>query len=197
MLLAMPFPRRIDTDAITESARAILEAGGPEALTMRALARKLGVKAPSLYAYVENRDDLLRLLVAAGLQDLGTRLSAAAEEEPRDPSRRLVCLARAYIEFAGSAPQVFALMLGPGPPESRASPELERATSAPVVQSAVELAGPGRGEVLAQAVWSLVHGYSVLNLADRFKLNPDPRAAFFDGLDLLLRGAVASARPGA
>jgi AcrR family transcriptional regulator len=41
---------------IVAAARAILEEGGPEALSMRAIAERLGIRAPSLYKHVPDRE---------------------------------------------------------------------------------------------------------------------------------------------
>ncbi len=59
---------------ITAAAVALGDRSGLEAVTMHQLARELGTRAPSLYRYVENRDELLDLMVdhVVGELDLGT-----------------------------------------------------------------------------------------------------------------------------
>lgn len=53
----------LSRESIAEAALAILdEAGEESALTMRALAQRLGVQAPSLYAHISGLDDLLDLV---------------------------------------------------------------------------------------------------------------------------------------
>ncbi len=49
---------------------ALLDARGPQALTMRALAREMGVPVMSLYRHVESREDLERAIVARLVADL-------------------------------------------------------------------------------------------------------------------------------
>jgi AcrR family transcriptional regulator len=189
-MLVMPYPRRIDAETVLDAARNILEEHGPDGLTMRALARELSVRAPSLYAYVESRDDLLRELVIAGLRELGERLAAASTAT--GPAERIIHIAEAYIAFAESGPQLFTLMFGNQPRERRAPAALERKAASPVIEVAEALVGREGANTFAQAIWSFVHGYVVLHLAGRFELNADPRRAFFDGLDLLVRNAVAT-----
>ena len=57
---------------ITEVALALADARGVESLSMRALAKELGVEAMSLYNHISNKDDLLDAVVdaVAGLIDL-------------------------------------------------------------------------------------------------------------------------------
>lgn len=58
-------PRRpgLTRSGITEVALALADAGGVESLSMRALARELGVEAMSLYNHIRNKDDLLDAMV--------------------------------------------------------------------------------------------------------------------------------------
>jgi AcrR family transcriptional regulator len=50
-------------DLITDVALALADARGVEALSMRALAKELGVEAMSLYNHIRNKDDLLDSVV--------------------------------------------------------------------------------------------------------------------------------------
>lgn len=52
------------------AARELLEADGLEALTMRRVAGRLGIREPSLYKHARNRDDLLAAVVATGMREL-------------------------------------------------------------------------------------------------------------------------------
>lgn len=58
-------PRRpgLTRALITEVALSLADAGGVERLTMRALAKELGVEAMSLYNHIRNKDDLLDALI--------------------------------------------------------------------------------------------------------------------------------------
>ena len=54
----MPYPAQIDHEAILTSAEQLLERTGIEQLSLTLLASELGVKTPSLYRYIANRDAL-------------------------------------------------------------------------------------------------------------------------------------------
>jgi AcrR family transcriptional regulator len=178
----MPYPSRINATSVLDAARALLEERGPEGVTMRELARRLGVQAPSLYFHVESRDDVLLLLTRAGLEELGDQLEAAAAGD--GGAARLHRLAGAYAGFASDNPRLFALVFGPCPAGQAPDPMAERASAAllTAVGSAVP---PGEVLPLAQALWSLVHGYSTLSLAGQFRMG-DPRAAMHAAIDLLV-----------
>lgn len=75
----MPAPERTTTAAIVAAGRAIVEAHGVDALTMQAVADRVGVRAPSLYKRVSGRDALLAAVVAAALDDLVEAIVAASD----------------------------------------------------------------------------------------------------------------------
>ncbi len=60
--------RGLSRDRVVEGALSLVQEAGIEALTMRALADRLGVKAASLYWHVRDRTELLRLVASSLLQ---------------------------------------------------------------------------------------------------------------------------------
>src|SRR6187551_3338151 len=107
----MPTPDRTSLDAIVAAGRDILESAGTAGLTMQAVADRVGVRAPSLYKRVRNRDDLVRLITEATLRDLGERLGAI--DAGTDPRRYLGELARALRAFAHDRPTSYQLIFSP------------------------------------------------------------------------------------
>ena len=53
---------RVTKEAIAREALAVVRLGGVEAVTMRAVAERLSVRAPSLYEHIAGKDELLELL---------------------------------------------------------------------------------------------------------------------------------------
>ena len=77
------------------------------------IARVMGLTAPALYRYFDDRDELLTALIADGYGSLGARIGQALEGLPEeDVAARWVAAARAYRDWARSEPQQFALVLG-------------------------------------------------------------------------------------
>jgi AcrR family transcriptional regulator len=87
---------RIDTEArIVAAARSLLVNQGE--VTLRAVARELGLTAPALYRYAPNHEALVRMIAIAIDADMSARLTAAADRQPADdPAARLVA---ATVEF--------------------------------------------------------------------------------------------------
>jgi AcrR family transcriptional regulator len=188
----MPHPSRIDTAAILACARELLESGGAEGVTMRELARRLGVRAPSLYFHVPNREHILVALIDTGLAELGQALEAAVSaDEPRATAHNMV---DAYLGFAEGNPRLFTLVFGPCPVEGPNFVPGQDAASRALLGAVAGIAAPGDVVAVAQVLWSLVHGFASLMLAGQFRLPQDPRVALHTGVDLLLDGLALADR---
>lgn len=59
----MPRPRSLTPALLAKSALAVIERGGPSALSMRAVADELGMGTMSLYRYVQSREQLEALVI--------------------------------------------------------------------------------------------------------------------------------------
>ena len=70
---------------IREHALAQLAQGGPEALSLNAIARTMRMSGPALYRYFASREDLLVALVTDSYDDLASAVEAAAEDLPAVP----------------------------------------------------------------------------------------------------------------
>jgi AcrR family transcriptional regulator len=69
--------RSARAEAVVAAARRLLEEEGPEALTMRRLAGRLGIKAPSLYKHLPDKTALQAAIIATGLEEAATTFEAA------------------------------------------------------------------------------------------------------------------------
>ena len=91
---------------IVEAARELLEQEGPEALSMRRLADRLGIRAPSIYEHLADKQALEAALISAGFEE-SAELFASAVRGSDDP---LAALAAAYRDFAHRHPHLYRLM---------------------------------------------------------------------------------------
>ena len=90
---------------IVDEARAMLRESGWSAISMRRLAARLDVKAPSLYKHISGKEELLQLLLAESLENLGKRIHAAIDEECTSGS-----LLQAYRQAVLDDPHGYRLM---------------------------------------------------------------------------------------
>ncbi|MBN6035630.1 TetR/AcrR family transcriptional regulator [Amycolatopsis sp. 195334CR] len=96
---------------IRQTARALLVADGPEAVTLRAIARELGITAPALYRYYGSRDDLLAHLRLDIVGDLGDELAGeVAELAEDDGAVQLFALCRGFRHWALTHTREFTLV---------------------------------------------------------------------------------------
>ena len=142
---------------IVAAAREILETEGAEALTMRRLADRLGIRAPSLYKHLPNKAALEVALIDAGFEEAAADFDAAAN----DDAEPLAALVSAYRAFAASHPQLYRLMTERPLPREQLEPGLEDRAAAALVRAA---GSPER----ARAAFAFIHGMIILELNGRF-----------------------------
>ncbi|MCU1634261.1 MAG: TetR family transcriptional regulator [Micrococcaceae bacterium] len=97
---------------ITRIGRQQLVEVGAAALSLRAVARELGVVSSAIYRYVANRDELLTLLVVDAYRELGDQVDAAVEAAGAGAGDRFTALALAVRAWAVREPSRYALLYG-------------------------------------------------------------------------------------
>lgn len=96
---------------------------GPAALSLRGIARSMGLTAPALYRYFPGRDELVTAMILASFETLGDALAASIDRmSGEDHARRYLAVGLAYRGWALANPERFALMFGAPIPADHASP---------------------------------------------------------------------------
>lgn len=185
---------------LTEAAE-IADREGLAALTLSALAERLGIRSPSLLHHVGSLKRLHEQLGTFGCRELREALSKAALGRAGADAIRSV--AHAFRAFAQEHPGLYAAVQLPPPAEDAEAVEEARKV---VEVVALSLRGVGLSEAqLVHAVRALragVHGFMVLELQGGFGLPDDVDESFealvevlVDGLShLQLRSATGAAR---
>lgn len=126
------------TAEIVEEARHQLAVDGAAGLSLRSVARELGMVSSAVYRYVSSRDELLTLLIIEAYDALGAVAERAAHDH-RDaaPAVRFVAVATAIRRWALAHPHEYALVYG-SPVPGYAAPE---DTIAPAARVSRALAG--------------------------------------------------------
>jgi AcrR family transcriptional regulator len=157
---------------IVAAARELLDEHGLDALTMRRLAERLGIRAPSLYKHLPDKNAVEAGVIATGLEDL----AAALERARHAAAEPTAALAAAYRAFALTHPHLYLLMTNRPLPREHLPAGVEDRAAAPVLHAVGDLAR-------ARAFWAFAHGMVVLELAGRFPPDADLDAAWRAGID--------------
>ncbi|TLG13455.1 TetR/AcrR family transcriptional regulator [Nocardia cyriacigeorgica] len=101
----------------------LLDEGGPDAVTLRAIAREMGMTAGAIYGYYATRDDLISTLIAEVYIALLDQVEAARDAiAPDDPGARIIAWGEAVREWAVARPAEFRLIYGDPVPGYQAPP---------------------------------------------------------------------------
>src|SRR5262249_11962561 len=108
------------TREIKEEARRQLAATGADGLSLRAVARELGMVSSALYRYYSSRDDLLTALIVDAYNALGDAARRAFPRPPAAARERWIAAWHAIRDWARSNPHEYALIYGSPVPGYRA-----------------------------------------------------------------------------
>jgi AcrR family transcriptional regulator len=95
--------------ALIAAGRRILEAEGPDALSLRAVAREAGVSPAAPYHHFKDKGELLAAVAAEGWDELSAAIAGARAGEP-DPALAITEIGVAYVVFARRNPALYRIM---------------------------------------------------------------------------------------
>jgi AcrR family transcriptional regulator len=179
--------------ALLAQAEATLRVSGVDGLSLRELARAVGVSHGAPRRHFDDKAALLEALVAEGFRRLGSELAASAEPDGRAFNVVLKDVAVSYVRFAADNPALVDLMSG-----SRyladASDALVRARdlSFAPVRSLVEAAqstgdlAPGDVRRIGTLMFATLHGLATM--ANNKMIDPLDDQLISDAVDSLLTG---------
>jgi len=117
--------------AIKEVARKQIAENGATSLSLRAIARELGITAPAIYNYYPSRDDLVTVLIVDTYHSFAVALTKARDAEQGNHAERILATARSYRDWALAQPEEYNLILG---------------TPIPGYHAPMEITGPAAAE---------------------------------------------------
>lgn len=152
---------------IVAAARSLYFEHGPDAVTMRAVAERVGVTATALYRHFADKDAILREVMGDGSRLLGSHLFLALEAP--SPLDRLRAAAIAYLDFAVAQPQAYRALFAVGDEEEGSPIARQRSALRRFLRDRVREAmdagvvAPGDPDGVTLAIWSTVHGLASLH----------------------------------
>jgi AcrR family transcriptional regulator len=193
---------RLTGDIVAGAIALIDRTGSGESVTLRAVAREVGIAAPSIYAHFADRDAILMAVVARIFDELTEAIGQGPGPDMTDPVGRLVAGCVAYVAFGLDHPARYAVLFSePWPeapeyckpvalgPDGRPVLDFGAESFALLVEAidaCVKAGASASTDVVADttAVWVALHGTVSLRIAlPRFPW-PDP--------DAFVRGFVLS-----
>jgi AcrR family transcriptional regulator len=181
-----PTPARTSRGLIVAAARALLEEGGLEAVTMATVGARVGVRPASLYKRVRDREALITAVGEDAAIELTAALAAAAGGSPDGtPAGRLAALAHAYRAFATRCPRAAAILFADLGPGTGLGADASARAAAPVLEVAAALAGPEQALPAARVLTAFVYGFTSMEAAGAFRLGGDVDEAFRLGVEVL------------
>ncbi len=98
-------------DDIVRGALALVERNGTdEAVTLRAVAREVGIAAPSIYAHFADREAIIMAAVAEVFDELTDAVKKAQAAAGADPVQRLLAGCRAYLDYGLGHPARYGML---------------------------------------------------------------------------------------
>jgi AcrR family transcriptional regulator len=184
--------------ALIEAGLAALERSDTADLSLRAIAREVGVSANAAYRHFADKEALLNALAAEGFRRFAAhqaqvqkQAQAKARRQHTDPKEARAATGKAYVHFARDNPALFRLMFGRMVSQNihdSANEELREmgafAFQGLLQATAQEHGTPPESEqtlLMAIARWGLVHGLSHLMLDGQL-------AAFGSDVDQIIDG---------
>ena len=180
--------------AILAAASELLEAGGPDAVTLRAVGDAAGVSRSAPYRHFEDKAGLLHALAQDTLLSMAQSIRSAAAAQA-EPHAQLRAGCRAYLGHALERPHHYQLIFGDAP-LAQPSAGLEAAAD-DAMHAIEEIVGsaqhsgdlrPETTRELATVLWVMLHGLAALQITGHLHepRTVDGDAHLYDLLDLAL-----------
>jgi AcrR family transcriptional regulator len=165
---------------IYQCALRILEAEGPQAMSMRRVAEEVGVTAMAIYHHFASREALLNAVVDSEFEQLAGFFSRPNGK--RSFEAEMIHIADGYIDYALAHPRIFDYVFSASRAGARRFPDDFRARRSPmlnipadIVSSWMKAGKLRRDDVweISMELWAHAHGYIALWRAGRFHLSQD------------------------
>ncbi len=175
--------------ALVEKGMELLEKGDAETLSLREVAREVGVSAPAVYRHFPQKSALLAALAAEGLERLGAAQMGAAKAAGYG-AEGFNASGRAYVRFALAHPALFRLTMSYTPMVDHFVLSDDQVSSPMRLlrETVAALAPIGTDPALLRAVairaWSQVHGLVMLMLDGQIAPDDQVIDAVIDGTEI-------------
>jgi AcrR family transcriptional regulator len=190
---------RLRDDILAATERLLLETGDEGAVSIRAIAKAVGVTPPSIYLHFADKDDLIHAVCQMTFARLGEQIEAevAGVDDPVEAIRRR---GRAYISYGVEHPEHYRILFMSRHEhtrdfQDRSIPGMETFKALyDDVEAAMDAGLFARRDpfVVATALWAMVHGLTSLRISAAGFPGIDDEALTEAYLDMAARGLAAT-----
>jgi AcrR family transcriptional regulator len=147
--------RKSTAEKIAAAAKKLLDREGAEDVTMRRVAKAVGITPMALYRHFADREDLLSALADAGFEELAATVAKA--NMPMEPEVQLKKILDVFLDFGLEKPRLFELMFLKRRESARQFPGDFRAGRSPTAKFTAEAleAGMEQGIFRRDDVWEI------------------------------------------
>jgi AcrR family transcriptional regulator len=104
--------KQLREDIVRAALDLLDENGDAAAITLRAIARRIGISAPSIYSHFADRQGILLAAVQRAFEGLDQHLRGVVEGAGENSVARLLAMCEGYLEFARTRPKRYLVMFG-------------------------------------------------------------------------------------
>lgn len=176
--------------ALVKAGLALLGERAADDLSLREVARHVGVSATAVYRHFPDKQALLSALAAEGMEELGRRQRAASEKAGGGPDG-FAASGAVYVHFAVENPALFRLIFASAPPINLLEADLGKVGLAMrgLREDIAALMPPHLPEAARRTAalhaWSLVHGLAMLILDGQVACEPEEIGRVISGADFV------------
>ncbi len=191
-------------EACVQAAHEVIAERGIENLSLRDVARKLGVSHQAPYRHYPSRDHLLAEVMRRCFEDFARELDARQHFD--DPAEDLGSLGRQYLQYARSHPLEYRLMFGTPWPAPAEHPQMvkDAVHAFDVLRGVLQrmhgnktAAARARADLDAMFIWSGMHGLASIqqaNVMEHLQLSPKVSSQAQDHVMQMISAAMGAAR---
>ncbi len=185
------------------AARQLLEENSIASLSLREVAKKVGVSHTAPYRHFKDKESLLAGIATVGFDELASQMSEAVELHPGDPAGQLQEAGHRYVKLVMDNPQCVQLMFGNVLPCDDTYPDLMASGDfafdglKSIIEQGQSLGvfKAGDVELMALTAWSTIHGFSLLfstgHVEETISLSVDIRTLTAAVTETMLAGLKA------
>lgn len=183
-------------EKILEQSRIMLYSKGYDSISMRKIAKEVGVSATSIYLYFKNKDHLVHTLIEESVEELSTSIEAGASKVS-GTIEKFEAIVRSYVGFAMSHPEKYQViytvkseLMGRYPKEKfrkarRGYSLLESVITQGVKEGLMELEQP---MIAAYSIWAQLHGITSVVLNQRLDSRIDKQVFIEESIEHIVQG---------